>query len=348
MTFPSDERPTLQLARQGAHALLLLAILLFRATTATAQGMPDLVLDGAMLESTVGFDLQSFAPTSCELQPVDLCVGGPGPRALLRFSVLAVNQGTADLVLGVPPVIEPPNQGDFIYSDCHMHFHFTSFARYELRQRGTTTVIAPGQKRSFCVEDTRQVDTAAPVEKKYCCTAACENRQGLQVGWGDLYPSTLPCQWIDITGVAPGDYDLCVFLNTEGLLAEDPAGNSACVPVTLATPSLPAPHVKVKKPRAAKKLRVGRRLAVAWKRRAKGELLFQEAWLSRDGGATYALLARVVPPKRKPAIRVPITSDMVTEQARIKVYVCTRNVQEEGAGARQCGVAESGVFSIAP
>jgi hypothetical protein len=348
MDAPSDERLTLQLLRQGARALVVLAIVLFRATTASAQGMPDLVLDTATLASTVSFDLLSFARTSCELQPVDLCVGGPGPRALLRFAVRAVNDGTADLVLGVPPLIEPPNQGDFIYSDCHMHYHFTSFARYELRQRGTTTVIAPGQKRSFCVEDTRQIDPAAPIAKKYCCTAACQNRQGLQVGWADDYPSTLACQWIDVTGVAPGDYDLCVFLNPEGLLAEDPAGNSACVPVTLAAPTLPAPHVKVKKPRTGKKLRVGRRLAVAWKRRGKGELLFQEAWLSRDGGASYDLLARVVPPKKKPAIHLTITPDMVTEQARIKVYVCTRNLQEEGAGARQCGVAESGVFSIGP
>jgi hypothetical protein len=317
-------------------------------TTAAAQDMPDLVLDSALLQSTVGFDLQSFASTACELQPVDLCVGGPGPRALLRFSVLAVNQGTADLVLGVPPVIEPPNQGEFIYSTCHMHFHFTSFARYELRQRGTTTVVAPGQKRSFCVEDTRQVDTAAPIAKKYCCTDACQNRQGVQVGWGDLYPSTLPCQWIDITGVAPGDYDLCVFLNTEGLLAEDPAGNSACVPVTLSVPLVPAPRVKVKKPRTGKQLRVERNLTVAWKRRAKGELLFQEVWLSRDGGASYDLLARVVPPKRKPAVRMSITPDMVTEQARIKVYVCARNPKDDGAGARQCGAAESGVFGIVP
>ena len=331
------------------NALMLVAVLLALATTAAAQGMPDLVLDTAELRDHVSYDLQSFAPTSCELQPVDLCVGGPGPRALLRFSVLAVNQGTADLRLGVPPVIEPPNQGDFVYSACHMHFHFTSFARYELREPGTTTVIRPGQKRSFCVEDTRQVDTSVSSEKKYCCTAACQNLQGLQVGWGDLYPSTLPCQWIDITGVAPGDYDLCVFLNTEGLLAEDPAGNSGCVPVTLTAPTIPTPHVKVKKPKTGKKLRVGRQLAVGWKRRAKGELLFQEAWLSRDGGASYDLLARVVPPKKKPAVHVAITSDMVTEQARIKVYVCTRNVKEEdGAGARQCGVAESGVFSIVP
>jgi len=140
-----------------------------------------------------------------------------------------------------------------------------------------------------------------------------------------------------------------VFLNTEGLLAEDPAGNSACVPVTLSAPSAPAPRVKVRKPRAGAKLRVGRRLAVAWQRRAKGELLFQEVWLSRDGGASYDLLARLVPPKVKRAVRMTVTPDMVTEQGRSKVYVCARNPKDDvGAGARQCGEAESGVFRIVP
>jgi hypothetical protein len=331
------------------RALLALLLLVLAAPSA-GQGTPDLVLDSAMLQSTVNFDLLSFAPNACELQPVDLCVGGPGPRTLLRFSVLAVNRGTADLVLGVPPMIEPPNQGEFVYSACHMHYHFTSFARYELRQPGTTTVVAPGAKRSFCVEDTLQVDSAAPVEKKYCCSVACANLQGVQVGWGDLYPSTLPCQWIDITGVAPGDYDLCVFLNTEGLLAEnpDPAGNQACVPVTLSAPAGPAPRVGVNKPHAGVK-HVGRRLAVAWRRRAKGELLFQEVWLSRDGGASYDLLARLVPPNKKRAVRTTITPEMASEQARIKIYVCARYPKDDGGvGALQCGTAESRVFRIVP
>ena len=70
-------------------------------------------------------------------------------------------------------------------------------------------------------------------------------------------------------------------------------------------------------------------------------------WLSRDGGASYDLLARLVPPNAKRAVRVTITPEMVSEQARIKVYVCARNPKADtGAGARQCGAAESGVFRI--
>lgn len=333
--------------RRTRFRTLVAALLLLAAVRAEAGGTPNLVLDVPTLQSHVSFDLQSFAPSACELQPIDLCVGGPGPRALLRFSVLAVNQGTADLVLGVPPMIDPPNQGEFVYSACHMHYHFTSFARYELRTRGTTTVIRPGQKRSFCVEDTQQVDPAVSVDKKYCCTSTCGNLQGVQVGWGDLYPSTLPCQWIDVTDVPPGDYDLCVFLNTEGLLAEDPAGNEGCVPVTLSAPAAPPPRVKMKQPRARKKARVGRQLSVGWKRHAKGDLLFQEVWLSRDGGATYAQLVRLSPPSKKHSARIPVTAEMVSEQARVKVYVCTRNPKgDPSAGALQCGSAESGEFRI--
>jgi hypothetical protein len=327
--------------------MLVALLLLVLAGPAAAQGMPDLVLDTAMLDGHKSFDLQSFAPNACELQAIDRCVGGPGPRTLLRFSVFAVNQGTADLVLGVPPVIEPPNHGEFVYSACHMHYHFDTFARYELRQRGTETVVAPGQKRSFCVEDTKPAGSTMP--RKYCCNAECGNRQGVQIGWGDLYPSTLACQWIDVTGVAPGDYDLCVLLNTAGLLAESSNGNSACVPVTISTRALPAPHVKLRSPHGNARLRVGHRLAVAWQRRARGALLFQEVWLSRDDGATYDLLARIVPPKKPSAVRVPVTASMVTDQARVRVYVCTRNPKDDsGAGALQCGEATSASFRILP
>jgi hypothetical protein len=324
----------------------LLALLL--AGSAAAQGMPDLVLDTAMLGGSTSFDLLSFAPDACELQAIDRCVGGPGPRTLLRFSVFAVNEGTADLVLGVPPgMIQAPNHGEFVFSACHNHYHFDTFARYELRRRGSDTVVAPGQKRSFCVEDTRAATSTAPM--KYCCRPECGNLQGVQVGWGDLYPSTLACQWIDVTGVAPGDYDLCVFLNTEQLLAESPNGDSGCVPVTIAAHPTPPPHVKVRAPHGNAKVRVGRRLAVAWQRRAKGALLLQEVWLSRDGGASYDLLAHVVPPKKPSAVRKPVTAAMVADQARVKVYVCTRNPKDDlGAGALQCGEATSAPFRIVP
>ena len=325
---------------------VLLALAVVLAGSAAAQTGPDLVLDTAML-AQIGFDAAPFADDACELQAIDRCVDVAGGRRLLRFPVRAINAGTADLILGVPPVVEPPNGGTFVYSACHMHYHFDSFALYELRLPGSTTVVARGQKRSFCVEDTVAVTSTGA--KKYCCDASCGNRQGVQVGWADLYPSTLKCQWIDVTDVAPGSYDLCVFLNTEGLLAEPPDGNSGCVPVTITAPTVPPPRVKVRAPRGGARLRVGRRLTVAWRKRAPGFLLSQQVWFSADGGATYRALASAS--KKRGLVRVPVTAEMVTEQARVKVHVCTRNpasAANTDAGAFQCGAAESKSFRVVP
>src|SRR5262245_63369758 len=79
-----------------------LCVLVLR-SWAAAQGLPDLRLDTDLLASSVQYDVQLFDPNdpaACELRPADLCVTGPGVRKLLRFSVFAINQGTADLVVG--------------------------------------------------------------------------------------------------------------------------------------------------------------------------------------------------------------------------------------------------------
>ncbi len=330
-------------------ASVLLAVLSLSAPSARSEGMPDLILDTQVLRASVVFDVQSFARDACELGPADRCVGGPGPRKLLRFDVLAVNRGTADLVVGVPPNVDPPNRGAFVFSICHDHFHFVGFARYELRERDGGTLVAAGEKRAFCIEDSRRVDPSAPATEKYCCRVACGNRQGLQVGWGDLYQRDLPCQWIDVTDVPPGDYDLCALLNPDGLLAEDPAGDMGCVPVSLSAPTAAPPHVKVRSPRAGVRLRVGHRLVVRWRRHVRGAILFQDVWYSRDRGATYDRLFTRNAPDAPTRFRTTITPDMASTTARVKVVVCERNPRfDPGAGALQCGESRSARFRVVP
>jgi hypothetical protein len=61
--------------------------------------------------------------------------------------------------------------------------------------------------------------------------------QGLHVGWEDVYTSDLDCQWIDITGLAPGSYVLSVVVNEEHYLPESNYNNNeARVPVTIPAP----------------------------------------------------------------------------------------------------------------
>jgi lysyl oxidase len=330
----------------------LLVALAVLAGPAHAGALPDLALDVATLGRHPVFDLKSVSPDDCTLQPADLCVGGPGVRKLLRFDVLAVNVGAADLVLGVPDTAAtlPDGEPMWVYSACHGHFHFQTFARYELRRRGETTPVLEGAKRSFCVEDTQRVTGSS--SRRYCCTAACGNVQGVQVGWGDLYASNLDCQWIDLTdGVEPGEYDLCVLLNTARLLPDaDPSNDVGCVPVTVSgpPPDAPAPRVRLTAPRKGRKPRAGHALRIAWKKRVRGAFRFQEVWASRDGGATWQLLAADVPEKRH-TYRWMVPSDAATDAARVRVVVWARNPPDDpGAGALQRGIGESATFRIRP
>src|SRR6185295_15389418 len=188
-----------------------------------------------------------------------------------------------------------------------------------------------GQKRSFCVEDTEAATATTP--KRYCCNPPCEQPgiQGIQVGWGDLYASVLPCQWIDVTdGVEPGEYDLCVLLNTERLLPDvDPSNDNGCVPVTVDAPE-PAlvPKVKVRAPRAKPKRHEGRPLRITWQRRVKGTMRFQEIWFSPDDGATWTFVAggdEEVPNSEK-SYRWTIPAGSATAKARVRVVVWSENV----------------------
>jgi hypothetical protein len=89
----------------------------------------------------------------------------------------------------------------------------------------TGTVI--GRKQAFCIEDVQQVAGGSP--RKYACAF-----QGLTVGWEDVYPSTLSCQWLDITGVAPGDYALRITANpTRVFLESNYDNNAVTIPVII-------------------------------------------------------------------------------------------------------------------
>jgi hypothetical protein len=341
----------------AATAILLLA------RVAAAQQAANLILDTEELASSITYDLISYAPTDCVLQPADHCVDAPGARKLLRFSVFAINSGTADVFFGPPnPEARLPN-GDplFVYSACHMHYHFETFGRYELRPRGGTTAVKEGQKRSFCVEDTRPGPAATArtcttdddcggrghcnqQQVPHVCRYDC-NYQGIQVGWGDLYPSTLDCQWIDVSDVPPGDYDVCVFLNTAQLIPESNYDDDAgCAPVTIEGPSAahPAPTVKVRAPRRKTKARVGHPLTIAWQKHIRGgvkHIKVQEMWFSPDGGATYQFLAGGLAPGRH-SLRWTAAPGSATDAALIRVIVWSTDLQR--------GIGLSVPFRIAP
>ncbi len=186
--------------------------------------LPDLVVNEARLESDIRFETRDFNEESCAIQ--ESCVDAVGTRKLLRFSVEAVNQGQESIVM--PPAETRPDL--FEWSSCHRHFHHRGFAVYELLD-GDGNVVLTGRKQAFCMIDSEQVFEGPTVDcqKDFTC-----NEQGISPGWSDVYGNSLDCQWLDVTDIPPGNYQLRVRLNPEHNLQEMSFDNNAgIVPVTI-------------------------------------------------------------------------------------------------------------------
>lgn len=184
----------------------------------------DIFIDPARIEGHTTLEWREIRGDSCEL--AEGCVAGTGMRRLLRFDTWTPNVGEADLYLGAPSRSSPV----FLYSSCHGHYHFDTYAAYELLDASGCCVVAAGHKQAFCLMDLARHDPArgtdAPV---YDC-----GYQGIQRGWQDVYGSSLDCQFVDVTGVPPGDYILRIRVNTEHILLEsDYTNNEINVPVRI-------------------------------------------------------------------------------------------------------------------
>lgn len=185
---------------------------------------PDLVIDQDDLASSVIIEEQTFAATSCAI--VDGCITQTGARRLLRFDTGIANVGTSALTIG-----NPADNACFVWSQCHEHYHFKGVAEYTLYQMDGTTVAAVGHKQGFCMEDVvpAPFDPGPTPANPFDCT-----NQGLDIGWEDVYPNDLDCQWVDITGVPSGSYILSVHINAAHYLPESNYDNDiATVTVTI-------------------------------------------------------------------------------------------------------------------
>lgn len=174
--------------------------------------LPDISIDGEYLTSTVRVELVDFSENSCSFQ--EGCIGATGKRKLLRFSLKTPNTGDGDLFLG-----DPFGNDLFEYSPCHDHYHFKGYAEYQLLD-ANDNLKASGHKQAFCLLDYAPLSQGAPAAQYDC------QYQGISSGWSDIYEADLPCQWVDVTDVAPGTYKLRVRLNYEHTLAESDYTNN--------------------------------------------------------------------------------------------------------------------------
>lgn len=200
--------------------------------------LADLFIDGTHIDGTgYAIEYQNFAADDCAL--VEGCVDGPGLRRLLRWDTWTPNQGQADMYLGATPA-RGVSSGPYVWSACHGHHHFNSYADYELLGSDGSQA-AHGHKQAFCLLDYHPYPCGGAGQPacRYPDPAAvytCGN-QGIERGWQDVYERNLDCQWIDVTDVAPGDYQLHIALNTLHILPEsDYTNNDLYVSVTIPPP----------------------------------------------------------------------------------------------------------------
>ena len=124
-------------------------------------------------------------------------------------------------------------RGVVIWHAPHQHFHFDSFARYDLVPTDSDTVLRTSGKNSWCIVDTNVVDSSLdhfnPASFSVFSTplSACGGERSarwarltMSVGAGDLYSQGLPGQAFDITGLPNGMYRIRVTANPEARIGE--------------------------------------------------------------------------------------------------------------------------------
>src|SRR5688572_8316615 len=171
-----------------------------------------------------------------DLAPVagyDLRYATIGGRTAIKFTATFWNRGkgafelnaeTAGSADGEYPAFQRIFHSDGAYRDeavgvlfwhaIHDHYHYDDFGEYRLelvRPDAAGTTIGPilTQKTTFCMRDDTAMAPAAEGRDQSRKYVGCEGgRQGVSVGWADVYPYTLPDQYFDVHGLPSGIYKL--------------------------------------------------------------------------------------------------------------------------------------------
>jgi hypothetical protein len=142
-------------------------------------------------------------------------------------------------------------------AESHHHWHLNGFDRYQLRDHLGTTVVSD-RKNGFCLGD-RYVTTDAEelphtppaddssagklaefLRENYCGMhkpSALDVTQGISVGAGDEYEFHIGYQWLDLTHVPSGTYDLVHTVNEDrSLIEKDYSNNSSSIAISVQWP----------------------------------------------------------------------------------------------------------------
>jgi hypothetical protein len=165
--------------------------------------------------------------------------GGNGPLELRGGAHTTTGQNVYQRIFNSDGTWSDRLAGTFTYHPAHHHTHFDDFSAYRLREitpnNGVGKVLKGGSKLSFCLTDSDEYNLDLPNASASGEYFACDaKKQGISVGWADVYSSTLADQWIDITNVKPGKYWLEVVADPHNHIVEsNEKNNSARILVNL-------------------------------------------------------------------------------------------------------------------
>jgi Lysyl oxidase len=180
------------------------------------------------------------------LEDYEICRNDEG-KLILRFSIAIANVGSEDLhiVLGDPQKIDgktvaPGKQiikqddggqrevdiGFFeeyeheeIAGMSHIHWHYKDLARLELVNKKDGQTVAKSDKEGYCVADLfRYPDSQVIRERRFspestACLTHGRRCLGITLGWCDHYKFSTEKQYIDITSIPAGEYEIRFAIN---------------------------------------------------------------------------------------------------------------------------------------
>jgi L-ascorbate metabolism protein UlaG (beta-lactamase superfamily) len=190
-------------------------------------------------------DLRTLAPSGLEIAHTSsdektvlkltnsIWNGGYGPLILIGVvDPGSETQRVVQRILKDDGEYSEKSIGEFIFHTGHNHTHLDSFSVYELwslQSNGMLDqVVATSGKVSYCLRDIRRSPEAERIDRAEF-TSCSSDRQGLSVGWTDVYQYYLAGQSIDITGLEDGTYALMSIADPFNLIQESDETNNGIV-----------------------------------------------------------------------------------------------------------------------
>lgn len=216
---------------------------------------PDVYVDSQLRYALNGTLLPDLTPVA----PYDLRFATENGETRLRFTATFWNRGqgafelladsgerTGDGEYSATQRIFKPGggyvdrpMGTLFWHAVHDHFHYDEFGSYELeliRPTDGSHTVSPltlSQKTTFCLRDDERIGAPAEGPKRATPVyGGCRGlRQGVSVGWADVYRYTLPDQYFNMTGLPAGIYAVRFVVDPHRHFAEMRRENNVSVTI---------------------------------------------------------------------------------------------------------------------